>query len=653
MKKFFLSAGGAIKKQYQTKPFLSCLFMGFIMNTLIWLLNKETVGSIFGNLGYYLFNLLIMTAFYLLSLFFKRRLFTTVLVTAVWFALGVTNFVLMGMRDAPLEAIDFEIIRTGLAIVTIYLSTFEIILYSSLILLFIAGLVIFYVKAPKVTPRYAYAIAVFLCCSLTLSLIGLAFIRPANGEKEISADRVGFPYFFLCSVFDRGIDRPDEYSEDTVEKMVFELSKVSTPPPTQTPNVIFVQLESFFDVNRMVGVEFSTDPVPNFSRLLKNHGSGLFRVKSIGSGTANTEFEVLSGLDLELFGVGEYPYTSVLGNNCCETVAYDLAELGYATHAFHNHTATFYDRHKVYANLGFDSYTAAEHMKDIEYNEIGWEKDSILTNYIMKALRTTKERDFVFAVSVQAHGKYPDIPMSDEPFIAVEGLEGERLHEMEFYASQVYETDLFIGELCSALEQFEEDTVLVLYGDHLPTLELSEDEIREGDLFLTDYVVLSNFGFEIDDADISAYELFPRVLDALDIKNGFINKAHSLCRNDEDFKEKLGLLGYDTLYGRCLAYGGKLPFLPTDMVMGIEEISISDVKPTEDGFFVYGCNFTPSSSIFLGIRRPDTVFIDENTLFAEGVLPQYGDGISVVQISSDFRRLSQTEEFIFTRGFLD
>ncbi|MBQ2325323.1 MAG: hypothetical protein II377_03635, partial [Clostridia bacterium] len=262
--------------------------MGFIMNTLIWLLNKETVGSIFGNLGYYLFNLLIMTAFYLLSLFFKRRLFTTVLVTAVWFALGVTNFVLMGMRDAPLEAIDFEIVRTGLAIVTIYLSTFEIILYSSLILLFIAGLVIFYVKAPKVTPRYAYAIAVFLCCSLTLSLIGLAFIRPANGEKEISADRVGFPYFFLCSVFDRGIDRPDEYSEDTVEKMVYELSKVSTPPPTQTPNVIFVQLESFFDVNRMVGVEFSTDPVPNFSRLLKNHGSGLFRVKSIGSGTANT-----------------------------------------------------------------------------------------------------------------------------------------------------------------------------------------------------------------------------------------------------------------------------------------------------------------------------------------------------------------------------
>ena len=658
IKTFFAKICGNAEGVLVKRPFVSCLFMALFMNLLIYFLNARSffggLESIFSGFGYFMFNLLILTAFYSVSLFFHRRVFVMTLVTAVWFSFGVTNCILLGMRDNAFEAIDFQILRTGIGIVTIYLSIFEIILYSVLILLVLGLLVLLFVKCPKIRPKYSYALLVLICCLLMISLIGFAVIAPKKPKNEdMTADSVGFPYFFLCSIFDRGIDRPDGYSEKSVEDILNSLNGQELPNNKKTPNVIFVQLESFFDLNRIEGVEFSENPIPNFTRLSETNGSGLLRVKSIGSGTANTEFEVLSGLDLELFGVGEYPYTSVLGNRCCETIAYNLAELGYSTHAIHNHTATFYDRYEVYANLGFDSFTALEYMKNVEYNPLGWEKDAILTEYIFGAINSTVGRDFVFAVSVQAHGKYPDIPMIDNPKIKVGGIDEERFNEIEFYANQLYEADLFVGELYDAVMAFEEDTVLVLYGDHLPALEIAEDELENNDLYQTDYVILSNFDLTAEDRDINAYELFPTVLGSLGITNGIINKVHLAYSGEEDFSEILHTIGYDMLYGKQIAYPNGYPYTPKDMVLGIDKISVTDVTETEDGFYVHGENFTPYSSVFIGTRKADTEFTDENTLLVHGERLEYGDKISVVQVSTDFRKLSQTEAYCYTRGFLD
>lgn len=63
----------------------------------------------------------------------------------------------------------------------------------------------------------------------------------------------------------------------------------------------------------------------------------------------------------------------------CESVAYDLKDYGYAAHAMHNHTGSFYDRHKVFPNLGFDTFTSIENMRNIRRNERGWAKDAMLT----------------------------------------------------------------------------------------------------------------------------------------------------------------------------------------------------------------------------------------------------------------------------------
>ena len=91
--------------------------------------------------------------------------------------------------------------------------------------------------------------------------------------------------------------------------------------------------------------------MPNWTALKEAYSSGYLTVPVVGAGTANTEFEVLTGMSSRFFGPGEYPFQTCLKDQTVESVAYDLKENGYATHAIHNHRAAFYSRNEVYPNL--------------------------------------------------------------------------------------------------------------------------------------------------------------------------------------------------------------------------------------------------------------------------------------------------------------
>ena len=158
-------------------------------------------------------------------------------------------------------------------------------------------------------------------------------------------------------------------------------------------------------MNTIIGSEYSEDPTPNFNRLSKDFPSGELYVPSIGGGTANVEFEVLSGMNLDFFGAGEYPYSTILQETTCETVAYNLMEQGYATTAMHNHNGKFYSRNEVYSRMGFEHFVSLEYMPYVTYTEVGWAEDTVLADEIIKAMDATEQRDFVMTITVESHGK--------------------------------------------------------------------------------------------------------------------------------------------------------------------------------------------------------------------------------------------------------
>ncbi len=651
-----------------THPYKTVLICAALANALIWCLHVRSLfGGIWGMICHpisALYNALLLVAFYGIALFFRRRVFVLSLISVAWLGLGITDCVLLGMRVTPLQAIDFYIVRTGIAIVGVYMNPFEILLSAIGILGGIALLILLFVKAPHAKrPPVTQLLIATLCLLLALLLFSFAFIGLADAtpdkfdDPRDGYDAYGFPYCFLRSVFDRGIDKPKDYSQETVRAALATLAAREDVIPESTPNVIFIQLESFFDVARLSGITFSEDPIPTFRALAGEGISGKLRVPGIGSGTVNTEFEVLTGLPLDLFGTGEYPYESILRKKSCETVAYDLLALGYGTHAFHNHTAAFYDRYRVYANLGFDDFTGAEYMKDLTYNELGWEKDEILTSYIIKALDSTESLDFVFAVTVEGHGGYPELPL-DGNNIRVEGIEDEAVaNTYEYYAATLRETDAFLGELIATLKARDEETLLVLYGDHLPSLGLAEEDFTAGDLLTTDYVIWSTSGLPTDapkTRDLPAYALFPYAFSLLGIENGLVPRIWKEYAESENHFETLTLLGYDTLYGDAVAYGTPFPFAHRDMRLGIDPITVTAVSVTsEKEFFVMGENFTESSCVFINGKRAETVFLSEDSLYVENEALEIGDEITVIQISTDLRKLSEsTAHFVEKTDFL-
>ena len=474
----------------------------------------------------------------------------------------------------------------------------------------------------------------------------------------------GFPYCFTNTLLNTGIKRPVNYTQATIEKLAETLmnsedsSKLdnsnlvasndnSMVPQKQAPNIIMLQLESFFDPTHMIDLEFSEDPVPNFRKLKEQFSSGYLKVPSVGAGTANTEFEVISGMNLEFFGAGEYPYKTILRKTTAESINYDLKDLGYSTHAIHNNKGTFYTRQKVFKMLGFDTFTSIEYMNIEETTPLGWAKDKYLTKSIVDALKSTEGQDYIYTISVQGHGDYPTTPVENHSKITVSGLDDtERLTSFEYFTNEMYEMDQFIAELIQALSLINEDIVLVMYGDHLPTLGIEDAELSNGDIFETEYVIWNNFGLEKQDTDIEAYQLGAHVLNQLGIHHGTLINYHQQYKDTPDYLDNLKLLQYDMLYGERYIYGGVNLYEPTKMQMGVNEVLISEVYNDEDGnFIVKGQNFTEYSRVKINDTAHETTYIDPNTLMVSDYTLNEDDRFAIQQVTVTNHVLSTSAKY--------
>ena len=183
------------------------------------------------------------------------------------------------------------------------------------------------------------------------------------------------------------MDEPNNYDEVVIEALMTAVESnkaVTTVTAENGPNVITVLLESFVDPNEFNFMTYSQDPTPFFHYLEQNFTSGYLSMPVVGAGTANAEFEILTGMKLQYFGTGEYPYKTILKETDCESIAAAYKSIGYGTHAVHNNGGNFYSRVNAFSMMGFDSFTSKELMDITEFtpNE-GWAEDSILAKEVI------------------------------------------------------------------------------------------------------------------------------------------------------------------------------------------------------------------------------------------------------------------------------
>ena len=577
----------------------------------------------------FLVNALIILITLAPALFLRRRVFWCTLVSAVWLISGAVNGFILLNRMTPFTAADLTVLNSGLDTLPNYLSTKYIILLAAALLAALAGLVLLFWKGPKSNVGLRRRVVTgLLALAVTGGALGgswaLAFhfhqLSKVFSNLAFAYEDYGFAYGFLQTSLNKGIRRPASYSAQKIsgirEQVAKGLAEKGETEAQTDVNVIFVQLESFIDPAEIQGLELSENPVPNWTALTAQYASGYLTVPVVGAGTANTECEVLTGMSTRFFGPGEYPYKTCLMDQTVETVVYDLKENGYATHAIHNHYATFYGRNKVYANLGFDDFTSLEYMPKVQTTPKNWAKDGVLTGEIKKVLDVTEgQPDLVFTVSVQGHGKYPTEKVLEDPAIKVLSCPNEEYHyAMEYYVNQIHEMDAFVGGLVEMLSQREEKTVLVLYGDHLPSLDLEATDMASGSLYRTNYVIWDNFGLQQQDGDLTAYQLSAAVLSRLNITTGEMNAFHQTCREIPGYRTDLKLLQYDVLYGQDYLYDGGTPYEATELKMGVAPITIRTLSHSGKAWYISGQNFTPYCKVTVDGEILKTIYMSPTLL---------------------------------------
>ena len=623
-----------------------------IINIAVECLNKRGITgllSIFTSPVIFLLNTMIIMTTMSIAYFFRKRVFVYALVFVIWLLIAVINFVVLCSRKTPFTAMDIYLIKDAIKVIPLYINIFQMIVIIAGVAVVVAALVMIWKKSEKCTVQLSgkkfYIAALFkvgiiflITYSYTAALIINGYVDMHFGNLAHAYQDYGVAYCFTSSIKDRGIGRSKEYSQEYMDNLKLDLDETSIEVSEKTPNIIFVQLESFFDPKLVKGVEFSYNPTPNFDRLREEYSSGYLSVPCFGAGTANTEFEVQTGVNLDDFGPGEYPYRTVMQSKTCESAAYDLKKIGYSTHAIHNNDATFYDRYKVFSHLGYDTFTPIEYMSsDYQKTPLGWAKDKMLVPEIRKTLDSTENMDYIFTISVQGHGDYPAVmPEGYIPSVKVSGFFAEdEQTQFEYYVNQIHEMDSFIGELVDMLERRQEETVLVMYGDHLPTFSFTNDTMENADIYQTEYFIWSNFDMEKIDMDLQAYQLSAAVFERLGISQGYIMKFHQTKHEDEDYLKKLKILEYDILYGDKQIYNGEVPYVATDLKMGIEDITIDQVYNYKDYICISGNNFNDFSKVLINDKEVDCEIISGNLIKVPKKNVVSKDEVSVVQSGED------------------
>ncbi len=612
----------------------------------------------------FVYNSFIIFASLSLVYLIRRRAFLRIIICGFWLFLGTINGCILSNRVTPFGYTDLKCINDLLSMQnTNYFTAQEATLVVCVTALFFIFCTYMFIKGPKFQGERKKI--------LTPCLVGFCFLmlpvttQAAQNSNILASyfaniaqgyENYGFVYGFSTSVIDRGMARPKGYSEDSVTAAQ-QVSKKEATANEAKPNIVVVLLESFIDPTEVNFLNFSKDPIPNFRKLSNDFSSGYLTVPVVGAGTANTEFEILTGMSMQYFGTGEYPYKTILKQTDCESIASNLSKIGYGTHVVHNNGGNFYSRANAFSMMGFDSFTSKELMDIREYTPLGsWPTDDILIDETVKAMDATEgQPDFVYTITVQGHGDYPKEKVLAHPEVLVTGAKDEASNnQWEYYVNMLHEVDQFIINLTTALDERGENTIVVFFGDHLPSLGLEESDLASGNTFLTKYATWNNFGLAKQDADLAAYELLASTTNALNIHEGTIFTFEQAgleqdVQGSEGYLMGLNHLQYDLLYGDRHAYHGEDLYPASDLVMGVEDTSIVNMwrTGTSDYITLSGQNFTRWSKIYVNGVKVPTIYISSSRLRMNAKDVKDGDTVVVNQMGSGNSIFRSTPEFIY------
>lgn len=380
---------------------------------------------------------------------------------------------------------------------------------------------------------------------------------------------------FTVNISNIVIKKPSGYSRKSLEDIQLMLENTGINGDVE-PDIIVIMLESFADVTKIEGLEFSKDPLEKFRQIGSQGVMGEVYVPVLGGKTANTEFEFLTGYNVKHLPEGSVPYQQHITSDI-NSVARYLGNNGYDTTVIHNNIPEFWNRDKVYEYMGFDRFLSVEDFQDPVYFG-SWMRDRDMIDKIEETLGSDdKDRDpkFIFAVTVQNHAPY-DLPAEAEPIMVKGDLSQEDNDMMQKYATGIGITDDELFGLYENIKDRDRPTVLCFFGDHLPGgfsmyrthpyfTKMKTGTSRK-DMFATPYIIWSNYKEGSERRDLGVNGLSGSLLEYAETEvPGFLAYVNNMYDDDAEknyfsvkdmdeifkaFKDTEYSVMYDDMFGK-------------------------------------------------------------------------------------------------------
>ncbi|MBQ3425802.1 MAG: sulfatase-like hydrolase/transferase [Clostridia bacterium] len=413
---------------------------------------------------------------------------TALMLSLIFNGIGFLVYCFRGMALTPTDIYAF---RTAMNVASEYSFSMQYQMITATVMA-VAFIMLAYkfplrleIKNKGIKIRAASVIVIGLC----VLLIATVDVEPyyiSVFDQYYANRHYGSAFSFYVNTLRMGLEKNDTYDKDKLNAMLDNytednnrealqyISGAGDGASEQMPNVIVVMNESFADFNLLGDFETNEDYLPFFRSLRSNTIRGELLVSPYGGNTCNSEYEFLTGMNTGLLHANAIPYAQMIFGDIPYSMVTHMKELGYYATAFHPYKGNGWNRNNIYRYMGFDKFISYETLK--EYNMYprkirGYVSDhsdfGTILNYLF-GKQDKNRRDFIFNVTMQNHGSYKFEHF--RPNIMIENAARE-FPQTEQYLSVVKYTDEALAEFLYNLKQFDEPTIVLMYGDHQPKIE--------------------------------------------------------------------------------------------------------------------------------------------------------------------------------------
>jgi phosphoglycerol transferase MdoB-like AlkP superfamily enzyme len=346
----------------------------------------------------------------------------------------------------------------------------------------------FYIKS-KSSKTLFHMVGVIICIYTAILLNQYIYkspeiykALPANGPRyhvTSNFNSKGFIYCFLYNLNTYSIEAPKNYNKQYAENLSKKYASKEKRTPQKKPHIIMIMSEAFSDIAMHDTIVFTSenDPLKNFKRISEAGLSGHIIVPGFGGGTANTEYDVLTGCMTQ--GLSDTPTSAFrLVRKDFNALPRFFNRNGYRTSFIHPGNSWFYNRSNVYKYFGIDNQTFIDKFAKPQDYKGTLISDKAVIEKIIKIYKTHLASYkniplFSFTVTIQNHMPYRNYKYRSqkvEPVKTKYQISDKASELLSNYITGLRDSDRSLGRLVDFFERSNEPVVFVFFGDHMPYL---------------------------------------------------------------------------------------------------------------------------------------------------------------------------------------